>query len=189
MSLRHKPVVLSESIVARSRFFEVQERSLRFRSGEELCIERLLDHGQRSVAIVAMLDEERFVLVEEYAAGIHAFVRTVPMGGVGAAETIEEAVRRELAEEIGYTAREVTVLQTLSIVPSHLGHTITVCVATGLQPADAVGDEPEYLVPHTFPMSRLYDLVIAGDVVEARSVAALYIARDWLKERHGPDQR
>ncbi|MEZ5567944.1 MAG: ADP compounds hydrolase NudE [Halioglobus sp.] len=181
--MKQKPVVIEESLVAQSRFFHVQERLLRFRSGEELRIERLLDGGHRSVVVVAMLDEERFILIREYAAGVHGFVLSLPMGGVGENESVEQAARRELAEEVGYTAQQVTHLQTLSLVPSHLQHTICVCVATGLSPADAEGDEFEPIVSHSFPFSKLLELTTGGEFTEARSIAAVYMARDWLASR------
>ncbi len=182
--MRQKPVVIEEQMVAQSRFFHVQERLLRFRSGEELRIERLLDGGHRSVVVVAMLDADRFILIREYAPGVHSFVLSLPMGGVGKDESIEEAARRELAEEIGYTARQVTYLQTLSLVPTHLQHTICVCVATGLEPADAEGDEFEPIVSHSYSMSRLLELTTGDDFTEARSIAAVYMARDWLQTAH-----
>ncbi len=188
--MKQKPVVVEEEMVAHSRFFHVQERLLRFRSGEELRVERLLDGGHRSVVVVAMLDEERFILIREYAPGVHGFVLGLPMGGVGEGESIEEAARRELAEEIGYTAEKVTFLQTLSLVPSHLQHTICVCVATGLSPAEADGDELEPIESHSYSMQRLFDLVTGDEFTEARSIAAVYMTRDWLLRggMNQPDQ-
>ena len=41
--MRQKPIVVRDRTVARSRFFHVQERLLRFRDGTELHAERLLD--------------------------------------------------------------------------------------------------------------------------------------------------
>jgi ADP-ribose diphosphatase len=175
-------------MVAQSRFFHVQERRLRFRSGEELTVERLLDGGHRSVVVVPMLDDDRFILIREYAAGVHSFVLSLPMGGVDGSETVEAAAKRELEEEIGYTAREVTYLQTLSLVPSHLQHTICVCIARGLSPADAKGDEFEPIVSHSYSMKRLLELTTGDEFTEARSIAAVYMARDWLLQNF-PDER
>lgn len=180
--MRQKPVVVEERMAAQSRFFHVQERLLRFRGGEELRVERLLDGGHRAVVVVAMLDADRFILIEEYAAGVHGFVLSLPMGGVGPHESIEEAARRELVEEVGYHAGQVTHLQTLSLVPSHLQHTICVCVAMDLRPAEAEGDEPEPIVSHTYSMSRLLELTLGGVFTEARSIAAVYMVRDWLRQ-------
>jgi ADP-ribose diphosphatase len=189
--MRQKPLVVQESMVAASRFFHVQERLLRFRSGEEPLVERLLDGGQRSVVVVPMLDADRFILIREYAAGVHGFVLALPMGGVNENESVEEAARRELAEEVGYTAQNIEYLQTLSLVPSHLQHTICVCVATELTPADASGDELEPIESHSYSMSRLFELTTGDEFTEARSIAAVYMVRDWLEvqRRSLPDQR
>ena len=186
--MRQKPVVIEEHMVTNSRFFYVQERLLRFRSGEELRIERLLDGGHRSVVVVAMLDEDRFILIREYAAGTHSFVLSLPMGGIDEGESVEDAARRELAEEVGYTASHVEYLQTLSLVPSHLQHTIEVCVATGLRPADAEGDEFEPIVSHCYSMKNLFELTTGDEFTEARTIAAVYLAREWLsRQGNSPD--
>ena len=184
--MRHRPLVLSERTVARSRYFHVQERVLRFRSGEERCIERLLDDGHRAVLIVAMLDSDRFVLVEEYAPGADRFVLGLPMGGMAPGETAEDAVRRELREEIGYSALEVHALQQLSIVPTHLQHTVTVCLARELRPASAEGDEPEALIGHSHRLSCLHEIIADGRLTEARSIAGAFMARDWLLRETSP---
>jgi len=138
---------------------------------------------------VAMLDEDRFTLIREYAPGVHGFVLSLPMGGVAESESLEDAARRELVEEVGYTAEHVTYLQTLSLVPTHLQHTICVCVATGLTPAEGEGDEFEPIVSHSYSMARLFELTTGGEFSEARSIAAVYLARDWLRGETLPDQR
>ncbi len=181
--MRQKPIVVSEQLVTNSRFFYVQERLLRFRSGEELTIERLLDGGHRSVLVVPMLDDDRFIMIREYAAGVHSFVLNLPMGGIDKGESAEQAANRELQEEIGYRAKTITFLQTLSLVPSHLQQTIDVCIAQGLEPSSGEGDEFEPIVSHSYSMQDLLRLATGDDFTEARSIAAAYLGRDWLAQQ------
>lgn len=69
--MRQKPTVLAREIVATSRLFCVEELKLRFSNGVERTYERLVSKGtgHGAVMIVAMLDADHAVLVEEYCGG------------------------------------------------------------------------------------------------------------------------
>ena len=73
--MREKPVILASEEVARSRIFRVEQLQLRFSNGVERTYERLRGKagGLGAVMIVAMLDAENVVLVEEYCAGSEAY--------------------------------------------------------------------------------------------------------------------
>ena len=69
--MRQKPTVLAREIVASSRLFRVEEVQLRFSNGVERTYERLVGRGNGygAVMIVAMIDAEHAILVEEYCGG------------------------------------------------------------------------------------------------------------------------
>ena len=175
-----KPIVLASDIIAATSQFRVEQRRLRFSSGFEHTFERLLDDGLRSVVIVPMLSADRFVLISEYAAGVNDYVFSLPMGTVMPGEDLLQAADRELREEIGYGARDLHHLRTLTLVPSHLQHTVDVVIARELFPASEKGDEPEHIVSHTHSLTELFELATKKEFREARTIAALYLARDWL---------
>ncbi|BCQ58632.1 hypothetical protein PBOI14_03820 [Pseudomonas sp. Boi14] len=80
--MRQKPTVLAREIVATSRLFCVEEVQLRFSNGVERTYERLVGKGAGygAVMIVAMLDAEHAVLVEEYCGGTDAYELSLPKG-------------------------------------------------------------------------------------------------------------
>ncbi len=80
--MRQKPTVLAREIVATSRLFCVEELKLRFSNGVERTYERLVGKGAGygAVMIVAMLDAEHAVLVEEYCGGTDEYELSLPKG-------------------------------------------------------------------------------------------------------------
>src|SRR5262245_17085432 len=65
--------------------------------------------------IVAITDDRRLVLVEQYRPAVHNRVVELPAGMVGDAddrrgESMAEAAKRELEEETGYTAARMELL-------------------------------------------------------------------------------
>ena len=132
---------------------------------------QLIDQGgwefvQRSgvsgvVVVLAVTDEGRVLLVEQFRAPIGAPVIELPAGLAGdganqANEPLEEAARRELLEETGYQAREMTFL---TAGPSSAGLTdemLTMFHAKGLEKvADGGGHGDEDIQVHEIPLDEV----------------------------------
>jgi ADP-ribose diphosphatase len=93
-----------------------------------------------------------------------------------------EGAQRELREEIGFGAHDLVELTALSLAPGYMTHVTHVVLARNLYPAKLEGDEPEELEIVPWPLADLYPLVQQPDCTEGRSIAALYIARDYLQQ-------
>ena len=102
-------------------------------------------------------------------------------GRIDAGETPLQAADRELKEEAGYGARELTVLRALTLAPSYMSHETSLVLARDLYPERLPGDEPE--PPEVVPwrLDRLHELILREDFSEGRSIAALFIAREWMR--------
>ena len=126
------------------------------------------------------------LLVREYAAGLHQYEIGLPKGRLEHGETLLEGAQRELKEEIGYGAGELLELTRLSLAPGYMTHITRVVLARDLYPEKLPGDEPEELEVVPWPIADLRSLTARDDCTEGRSIAALYIARDFL--RHEADR-
>lgn len=177
-----KPQILSRECVAESRLFKVESLALRFSNGEERQFERLTGADRGAVMIVAMPDPDHVLLIREYAAGFEDYVLTLPKGLVDPGEDIITAANRELMEECGFGSHCIEPLVELSLAPNYMRHRMQVLLATDLYPKRLPGDEPEPLIVETHAIEELPTLLMRDDFHEARAIAALYIARDRLRE-------
>jgi ADP-ribose diphosphatase len=130
-----------------------------------------------------MLDDETVLLAREYAAGLHHYEIGLPKGRLEEGESIIEAADREMKEEIGYGARSLIELTSLSLAPGYMTHVTHIVLARDLYPEKLEGDEPEDLEVVPWPLSDLNRLTAREDCTEGRTIAALYIARDYLQEQ------
>jgi len=129
-----------------------------------------------------MRDDDTVLLVSEYAAGMHHYELGLVKGRLEAGETVLEGAERELKEEIGYGARNLVELTSLSLAPGYMTHVTHVVLARDLYPEKLEGDEPEELEIVPWPIADLYELVQRPDCTEGRSIAALFIAREYLRQ-------
>ncbi|NYZ61613.1 ADP compounds hydrolase NudE [Luteimonas deserti] len=165
--------------------YRVERLDLEFGNGERRLYERLHGRGHGAVIVVPMLDADTVLLVREYAAGLHRYELGLVKGRIDAGETPIEAADRELKEEAGYGARRLDALRTLTLAPTYMSHQATLVLARDLYPERLPGDEPEELEVVPWKLDALHELILREEFSEGRSIAALYMARDWLRHHGG----
>lgn len=164
------------------RFLSVEQVDLEFSNGVRRTYSRMKTRGLGAVIIVPMLDAETVLLAREYAAGLHHYELGLPKGRLEADETALEAAQRELKEELGFGARDLTQLKSLSLAPGYMTHVTHIVLARDLYPEKLEGDEPEEIEAIPWPIADLRTLTAREDCTEGRAIAALYIARDFLRD-------
>jgi len=174
------PVIHAQRMRDPSRMFKIEQLDLEFSNGEKRTYERMITHGLGAVIIVPMKDDETVLLVREYAAGLHQYEIGLPKGRLERGESVLEGAQRELKEEIGFGAHDMIQLTRLSLAPGYMTHVTQIVLARNLYPEKLPGDEPEELEVVPWPINDLLTITARDDCTEGRSIAALYIARDYL---------
>ena len=177
------PHIHSREIVAQSKLFRVERLDLEFSNGETREFERMAGGNRGAVMIVPMLGDDTMVLIREYAAGTHSYQLGFPKGLIDPGESAIEAANRELQEEAGFGAHELIELHNVSMAPTFFNASMTIVLARNLYPQKLEGDEPEPLEVIHWPLSEADALLSREDFVEARCIAALFLAQKWFKEQ------
>lgn len=168
------------------KLFTIEQLDLEFHNGERRIYERLISRGLGAVIVVPVRDDGKVLLVREYAAGMHHYEMGLVKGRLEKGESILEAAQRELQEEAGVAARDLVELTALSLAPGYMTHVTHVVLARDLYPSRLPGDEPEELEVIPWDLEKLDELTARDDCTEGRTIAALYIARDFLASQNRP---
>lgn len=136
------------------------------------------------VAVVAVTDDGRLVLTEQYRPPVGGPVVELPAGLVGdrpgeAAEERVAAARRELLEETGYEAAEMSYLTEGPPSAGLSSEVVTLYRARGLRrTGPGGGDAREDVRVHEVPLAEVPDWlerkVRAGVLVDPKVYAGLY---------------
>lgn len=156
---------------------------LEFSNGERRRYERIRSGGHGSVIIAAVPDPDTLLLVREYAAGTHRYELGLPKGRMDAGEAVLDAANRELKEEVGFGARKLTLLRSMTLAPTYMSHEIHLVLAEDLYPERLPGDEPEELEVVPWKLADLHELMLREECSEGRSLAAMFIVREVLRRR------
>lgn len=174
------PKILYRNTLFRSKIFHVEALDLQFSNGIKTQYERLVGNDKGAVLIVPMLDDQTVLLVREYAAGSERYELGFPKGKIEKDEDILYAADRELMEEVGYGSRNLSHLSTFTLAPGYMNHQTHIILARDLYPKKLNGDEPEDIEVVPWSLHNLNELLSLTNFSEARSIAALYMTRDFV---------
>ena len=135
------------------------------------------------VVIVAITDDDKLLLVEQYRPAVGGKVIELPAGLVGdidAGESLIVAAERELIEETGFAAREMVALAEGPIAVGVSDETISFFQARQLARVGAGGgDASEQITTHEVPLGELRrflaDRAATGLAVDPKIYAGLFL--------------
>jgi 8-oxo-dGDP phosphatase len=132
-----------------------------------------------AVAVAAVDDRGRLLLIRQYRHPVGAFLWEIPAGLLDRAdEDPLECAKRELLEEAGVTAREWAPLMTLALSPGGTSERIAIYRASGLtvdaggRPHTGEGEERE-LPPRWVTIPDAVGRCFDGSFANATAVAAI----------------
>ena len=115
---------------------------------------------------------------------MNILVVLIDMGKIDEGETPIEAANRELIEEIGYGANNLELIKTMTLAPGYQSNFTHIVLAQDLYEQNSVeGDEPEPLEVVKYKLENLDELVYNKDLTEARTIAALYMAKAIINKQ------
>jgi len=175
------PIIHGTRMLNEGGRFPVEQIELEFANGTRRTFERVRGSGRGAVVVVPLLDADTVLLIREYAAGLHTYELGLPKGRLERGEDVLEGANREIKEEIGYGARRLELIGKLSLAPTYMSHQTHVVLARDLYAERLEGDEPEELEVVPWRLDDLAALIRRDDCTEGRSIAALFMARELIR--------
>jgi 8-oxo-dGTP pyrophosphatase MutT (NUDIX family) len=165
-----------------NRYFSLRSDRLRLPDGQIKDPYFVLERPDAAI-IVPITESNEVVLVRQYRPPLEMMELGLPAGLVEEGERPEEAARRELAEETGYTGGEWELLGSLASSPSLKDNWAYLFLARGVEETTAPDpDEHELVEVVRVPVEELLGLVHSGKIVSSSGVAAIMLALEGLRE-------
>ena len=171
----------SERLLA-NRYFTLRSDRLRLPDGSIKDPYFVLERPDAAI-VIPITESNEVVLVRQYRPPLEMMELGPPAGLVEEGERPEEAARRELAEETGYTGGEWEPLGSLASSPSLKDNWAYLFLARGVEETAAPDpDEHELVEVVRVPLEDLRGLVHSGKIVSSSGVAAVMLALERLQE-------
>ena len=167
-------------LVYQGRIVDLRVDTVRLPSGR-LTTREIAEHSD-SVCMVPLDSQGNVLLVRQYRKSVESNLLEVPAGGIEGNEAPEDAVLRELQEEVGYTAGKITRLAGFWVSPGWCTEFMHAYLATELSPARLDADFDENITVIQVPLAQTIDLISSGEIQDGKSVASLLLAMRHLED-------
>jgi 8-oxo-dGTP pyrophosphatase MutT (NUDIX family) len=135
------------------------------------------------VNVVAISPQREVVLVRQYRFGVAHVSVEIPGGVVDAGESPEEAARRELQEETGYTSRRWSSLGSIEPNPAFHDNLCHLWLAEEAEPTHEIEQDPgEDLSLELWPLDEVPRRIREGEMRHSLALVALSRVLD-LRQR------
>ncbi|HEY5119167.1 MAG TPA: NUDIX hydrolase [Anaerolineales bacterium] len=173
-------VVSSENKYS-GRVLALRVDRIRLENGKVTRLEVIEHRG--SVVMVPVDADGGIWLVRQYRHAAGREILELPAGSLEAGEDPSVCAGRELREEIGMAAGRLTRIGGFFLAPGYSAEFMHVFLAGSLHPDRIPGDEDEVLRPEKISLMELRQRLEAGNLEDAKTVAALAIAMPRLAAR------
>lgn len=133
-----------------------------------------------AIAVVPMLDRETVIMVRQYRSAAGGPLLEIPAGTLDPDEAVETCARRELVEEINYSAGNMIKLYHTFQAPGYSTEIIHSYLAYNLEPVDGEPDEDEFIEIIKLPLVEAIAKIGAGEIHDCKTVAGLLYAEKIL---------
>ena len=127
-----------------------------------------------AVAVIAITDEEKMILVEQFRKPMERTLVEIPAGKLEKGEEPINSARRELEEETGYTCKTLTHLVSFYTSPGFSDELLHVYLAEGLvKNGQLHTDEDEFVRLMEVSLPEALELVKEQKIMDAKTVYAV----------------
>jgi len=135
-----------------------------------------------AVAIVPMVSPLDVILIQQFRYCTRKTIWEIPAGTIELGETPGACAGRELIEETGYRAGNITPLGGFYTSPGFCNEFLHLFLATDLEPCESRPDTDEVLEVHRMTLDEALTKVERGEIVDAKTIVGL-----MRVSRMGPD--
>ena len=170
MSLIEKK--LNSVKVFSGRLLNVYSDEIELPNGNKSSREYIMHVG--AVCVVALTDDNKVIVERQYRYPMHEVTLEIPAGKLDSKEEDPlDAAKRELKEETGAVADKMTYLGKFYPTPAYSDEVIHMYLAEELHFESQSLDDDEFLTFDLVPINELVDSIMAGNVPDGKTQAAV----------------
>ena len=170
-----KETRLSGETVFDGKIMHVRRDVVQLSDGSE-AFREVVDHSG-GVCVLALDDERRVLVVRQFRYPHEKVLCEIPAGKLERGEDPFEAAKRELKEETGAVAQKWESLGEIYPTPAYCGEIIRMYMARELDFGETALDEGEFLEVERIDFDLLVQQLLAGEIRDAKTVAAVLKAK------------
>lgn len=172
--------LLKSDVLMKGRAFAIRRDTLKTPDGRETKFE-IIEHGG-SVVLIPVDEKGNILFVRQYRHASGQDLLELPAGTLDENEQPDVCAAREIREETGMAAGKLVKLGDFYLAPGYSTEFMHVYLATDLSYNPLEADSDEFLSVESIPIAEAIRKAERGEVPDAKSLAALFLARSHLEK-------
>ncbi|MGG7059682.1 NUDIX hydrolase [Clostridium nigeriense] len=161
--------ILKEKLIYKGSFLNIVNVDIELPNGKNYSRDVVKHPG--ATAIIAFLDDENIILVEQFRLALNKRILEIPAGKINKNEDIKECARRELQEETGYIAENLEYLGCIATAPGFCDEIIYLYKATALTLGNKHEDEDEFTNVKIMNINNVKEMIKKGEIIDGKTIS------------------
>ena len=175
-----KEKTLSTRVIHEGKFLNFVHHDIEIESDPPIKAFRQFVTHPGGVCVVALTNENKVVLVEQYRKPVEQFLLEIPAGKAEPGEDTLLTAKRELQEETGYTAEHWEKLGEVLPCPGYSTEILYLYFAKNLRSGDQNLDHGELINCHEFSLVEIKEKIISNEIQDAKTISAVMLLEKVL---------
>ncbi len=131
-------------------------------------------HRKGAAAVVPVTEDGHILLVRQYRNAVDRETLEIPAGcRKNTEEEWIDCASREIEEEIGYRAGDLTHLVSVASAVGYSSEVVEVFLATGLTRGKKNWDEDEFIETESYTPEELREMILEGEIQDSKTIAGI----------------
>ena len=174
--------IISEKSVFNSRIFEIFNLDC-FLPSKNFKHNFYSIHLHDWINVFSITNDNKVILVKQHRLGKNLITLEAPAGAINRGEKPEDAAKRELLEETGYTSEKLILLKKISVNPAIQNNTCYFFLALNCKKNNNTKFDPAEEIEIVLKeKEELFDSLYSGEIDNSLAFLSIILARDYFKK-------
>lgn len=166
-----KENILDEKLIYKGSFIDVLNIKVELPNGKSTARDIIKHPG--ATAVIAFIDEENIILVEQFRLALNKNLLEIPAGKLDKGEEPIKCAKRELQEETGYIANNLEYLGTIATAPGFCDEIIYLYKASNLTIGNKNEDDDEFTNVKIVNINKVKEMIKNGEIIDSKTISIL----------------
>lgn len=172
--MKYEEKTISEKHIYKGNIINVECVTVTLPDGRQATRDIITHPG--ASAVIPINEKGEIYMVRQYRKPIEAVSLEIPAGKLDHGEDPQVCAQRELKEETGLSAKNITHLVSVHSTPGFSNEILHLYAATGLSEGESYADADEFISTENYTIAQLEDMVLKGEITDAKSIIGILLA-------------
>lgn len=162
--------ILRKETLHKGKIFDLVHEKISYRR-RIFDIEKVEHPG--AVVIIPLLGKDTIIFVEQFRPALKSSILELPAGTLKKNESCEDAVKRELVEETGFTAKKIKEILKIYPAPGYTTELMHLFLAWDLRKGLQRLDKDELLKIKTLKIDEAFNLIKKRKIIDSKTIIGI----------------